>query len=182
MTDKIEMDGIKLIKAKEKDFARLTEFYRNAIINSENMDLYGKWIYGKHPTDEMIADYINSGAMYYTENCGSIISAAAVTERQGDDYRDADWGISLEDKEAAVLHILCVDSRIQRKGLGRATMELVKQLSRDLGKKALRLDALACNTPAHRLYESTGFELRDKRRWYTENAGWMDFLLYEYIF
>ena len=49
------------------------------------------------------------------------------------------------------------------------------------GLKAVRLDALACNTPAHRLYESLGFQKRDVRHWYAENTGWYDFYLFEYL-
>lgn len=43
----------------------------------------------------------------------------------------------------------------------------------------MRLDALCCNTPAHRLYEALGFVKRDARNWYTRNAGEIDFFLYE---
>ena len=53
------------------------------------------------------------------------------------------------------------------------------------GLKAVRLDALACNTPAHRLYESLGFQKRDVRHWYAEKMprsiwskyadNWQDF-------
>lgn len=181
MTDKVENDGIKLKKAQENDFTMLADFYKSVILNTKNMDVYAKWIYGKHPSDEMILNYIKTGTMYYAEKGDSVVSAVAVTEKQGEDYRDVKWKISLEDDEAAVVHILCVDGRVQGQGLGRTTMRLVEQLSRRIGKRALRLDALACNTPAHRLYESLGFELRDKRRWFTENAGWMDFLLYELL-
>ena len=45
----------------------------------------------------------------------------------------------------------------------------------------MRLDTLACNTPAQRLYESLGFQKRDQRRWYADNVGWADFFLYELI-
>ena len=45
----------------------------------------------------------------------------------------------------------------------------------------IRLDALACNVPAHRLYESLGFQKRDVRHWYAENTGWVDFYLFEFL-
>ena len=48
------------------------------------------------------------------------------------------------------------------------------------GMKAVRLDALATNTPAHRVYERLGFEYRGKQNLYAENTGWTDFLFYEY--
>ena len=144
------------------------------------MDIYARWVYGQHPTDEMIRQYIQTGTMYYCEKDGSLLSAAAVTP-QAEDYHDSAWSVSLEDDEVAVVHLLCVAPEWQGRGVARETMGLVTELSRAMGKKAVRLDALACNTPAHRLYESLGFQKRDQRRWYADNVGWTDFFLYELV-
>lgn len=170
-----------LIKATVNDFDRLTQFYRDAILNTEKMNIYAKWIYGKHPTDEMILQYIEEGAMYFCEKDGFIVSAVAVTPCQSDDYHNIDWKIHLSDDEAAVVHILCVNPKLQKQGVAKKTMQLVIELSRNANKKAVRLDALSCNSPAHRLYEGLGFEKRGQRRWFTENAGRTDFFLYEFI-
>ena len=47
------------------------------------------------------------------------------------------------------------------------------------GMQAIRLDALASNTPAHKLYERLGFEYRGKQHLYAENTGWTDFYFFE---
>lgn len=39
------------------------------------------------------------------------------------------------------------------------------------GKKAVHLDALKCNTPARRLYESLGFSPAAERNWHTKSAN-----------
>ena len=44
----------------------------------------------------------------------------------------------------------------------------------------IRLDALASNTPAHKIYERLGFEYRGKQHLYAENTGWTDFYFFEY--
>lgn len=170
-----------LIQANVNDFDRLTHFYRDVILNTEKMDIYAKWVYGKHPTDEMILRYIEEGEMYYCEKDGSIASAVAVTPCQSDDYHNIDWKIQLSDNEAAVVHILCVNPEMQKQGIAKKTMQLVIELCRNANKKAVRLDALSCNSPAHRLYEMLGFEKRGQQRWFTENVGWTDFFLYELI-
>ena len=51
--DNWTVNNMELIQAKATDFERITGFYRNVIDNTENMDIYGRWIYGLHPTDEM---------------------------------------------------------------------------------------------------------------------------------
>ena len=170
---------MELIKAEEKDFHRLTEFYRSAIQRTKNITVYAKWIYGKHPSDELIMGYINENAMYFCEREGEIISAAEVTPYQGEDYHDTPWTLSLSDDEAAVVHILCVDPKHSGQGIAKETMKLIIMQSRSAGKKSVRLDALSSNTPAHRLYESLGFRKMSVRRWHTENVGWIDFFLYE---
>ena len=171
---------MELRKATEKDFQRIAHFYRDVIARTAHMDTYARWVYGQHPTDEMILGYIQTGAMYYGEKDGSILSAAAVTP-QAEDYHDTAWSVSLEDDQLAVVHLLCVAPEWQGKGIARKTMEQLMALSREMGKKAVRLDALACNTPAHGLYESMGFQKRDQQRWFAENVGWMDFFLYQLI-
>lgn len=172
---------MELIKASSKDFNKLTSFYRDVIMNTKNMDIYAKWEYGKHPTDDMILGYIRSGAMYFCEREGSVIAAVAVTPCQGEDYHDTLWSLSLKDDEVSVIHILCVDPKLQGQGIARKVLELIEELSGSLAKKAIRLDALSCNTPAHRLYEGFGYNKMSSRRWYAENVGWTDFFLYELV-
>lgn len=172
---------MELIKAKEADFERLVSFYKYVIRNTENMQLYTRWIYGKYPDDDIIMDYIGQGVMYYCEKNGEIASALAVTPYQTEDYHNTEWAVSIADEEAAVVHILCVNPEMQRQGIGAETMSLVKKLARDMNKKAVRLDALSCNVPAHKLYESLGFVNRGTERWFAENVGWMDFFLFEFV-
>ena len=169
-----------MLKATELDFQRITQFYQDVIAHTEHMDTYARWVYGQHPTDELIRKYIQEDAMYYCEEGGIIVSAVAVTQ-QGEDYHDAMWSIPLEDAEVSVVHLLCVAPEWQKQGVAFGTMTHVIELSRKMGKKAVRLDALACNTPAHRLYASLGFQRRDRRRWYADNVGWAQFFLYELV-
>lgn len=172
---------MELLRASGKDFERIKQFYRSVILHTENMDIYAKWVYGQHPTDDMILGYIRSGAMYFCEKEDRIISAVAVTPYQGEDYHDTLWSVSVSDNQVATVHILCVDSTLQKQGIARETMKLVIELSRNMDKKVLRLDALSCNTPAHHLYEALGFKKMSIRRWCAENVGWTDFYLYELV-
>ena len=55
------------------------------------------------------------------------------------------------------------------------------ELARDADLKALRLDVLAGNTAAERLYESCGFCRRVTLPMYYEDTGWTDFILYELV-
>ena len=67
----------------------------------------------------------------------------------------------------------------QGKGVSNKMMEEIISLVRKNGKKAIRLDALAANIPARRMYERLGFAYRGKQNLFAENTGWTDFLYYE---
>ena len=54
------------------------------------------------------------------------------------------------------------------------------RLAQNNGMQAIRLDALASNTPAHKIYERLGFEYRGQQHLYAENTGWTDFYFFEY--
>lgn len=168
-----------LIKATENDFERLTRFYRHAIAETKNIELYARWIYGLHPSDKMILGYITSGNMFFSEANGNIASAVAAVPCQENEYHDVPWKLEAADDEVSAVHILCVAPEFQKKGIAARTMHRVIEMSRESGKKAVRLDALKCNTPARCLYESLGFSTAAERNWHTENAGWTDFVLYE---
>ncbi|MGN0600364.1 MAG: GNAT family N-acetyltransferase [Oscillospiraceae bacterium] len=170
-----------LIKAVSGDFLRIADFYKYVIDNTENMAEYGRWIYGQHPTDDMINGYIEGGYMYYTEDNGEITSAVAVTPYQSEDYHPVNWSIKAYDNEVSVVHILCIDPKRQKCGLAKSVMKEIISMAKENRMKAVRLDALCCNKPAHRLYESIGFHKCGSQKWYAENTGWIDFFLYEFV-
>ena len=60
------------------------------------------------------------------------------------------------------------------------TPEMAIRLAQSKGMQAIRLDALASNTPAHKIYERLGFEYRGKQHLYAENTGWTDFYFFDY--
>ena len=117
--------------------------------------------------------------MYFIRENGAVAAAVAVVPHQGVEYHDAAWDLEVKDDEVSVVHILCVAPEFQGRGLAGKLMRRVAELSRQSGKKAIRLDAMACNLPAQHLYESLGFVCTDRKHWHTDNAGWTDFLLYE---
>ena len=168
-------------KCGSDELARILNFYRFVIDETEGMSVFARWIYGKHPTEEQIRDYIKQGNMYYSEEGSHIVAAVAVTPYQTDEYHDINWQIALKDDEVAVVHLLGVNPHFQKGGTAKAMVREIVNLAKNEGKKAVRLDALECNIPAHRLYESLGFQKRDVRNWYASNTGWINFYLFEYL-
>ena len=166
--------------AGPEEFDRVAAFYRRVCADTPDMARYGRWIYGKHPTDAMLKDYLKQGALYLLEEGDRIAAAMALTPFQGESYRDLAWSQNLADDEAAVVHILCVSPAYRGRGLGRRMAEESLALARAAGKQAVRLDALADNPPAHRVYLDCGFRPVGKKHLYFSNTGWADFVFFEH--
>lgn len=167
--------------AKISDFDRIADFYRSVIENTSDIEKYARWVYGQHPTDVMILNYIRQGAMYLLMDAQTIVGAVALTPSQGEDYHTINWAVDAADDEVTVVHLLCVHPAYQRQGIGKRLILESIGIAENALKKAIRLDALASNTPAHRMYRSLGFEHRGTQHLYAENTGWTDFLFFEYV-
>ena len=170
---------MRLDVATQNDFDAIIAFYDDVTERTPEMATYARWSKGKHPTVEGIKAYIDEESMYLYRESGAIVGAMAVTMYQGEDYHAIEWTQQVADDKVAVIHILAVSPDAQGKGIGSEMIREAIRLARDKGMLAIRLDALASNTPAHKIYERLGFEYRGKQHLYAENTGWTDFYFFE---
>jgi len=170
---------MRLELATQKDFETIIAFYDDVTERTPEMATYARWSKRKHPTIESIKVYINEGSMYIYHERGVIVGAMAVTMYQGEDYHAIEWARQVGNDEAAVIHILAVSPDRQGEGIGSEMIREAIHLAQANGMKAVRLDALASNTPAHRIYERLGFVQRGQQHLYAENTGWTDFYFFE---
>lgn len=168
-----------LQKATPDDFAAIIDFYDDVIEHTPCVTKYARWQKGKHPTADGIKAYIEEGSMYLYKEGGLIAGAMAVTMYQGADYHSIEWSTQVADNEVAVIHILAVRPGKQGTGIGSGMVLEAIDLAKEKGMKAIRLDALASNTPAHKIYERLGFVYKGKQHLYAENTGWTDFYFFE---
>ena len=168
-------------KCEINELDRIFDFYRSVSERTEKIRSLCRWEYGLYPADDIIEPYIRRGEMFYSEKDGGIVAAVAVTPYQTENYHGVDWRKELNDDEVAVVHLLAVDPHYHRNGIAKNVMKEIIASAKSEGKKAVRLDALSCNTPAHKLYESLGFVKRDVRSWYAPNTGSIVFCLFEYL-
>ena len=170
---------MKLNQAVIEDYESIIAFYDDVTERTPDMAVYARWNKRKHPTLEGIKAYIEEGSMSLYKEVKVIVGAVAVTMYQGDDYHAIEWSQQVADDKAAVIHILAVNPDFQSKGIGTEMILEAINLAKEKGMQAIRLDALASNIPAHRMYERLGFEYRGKQHLYAENTGWTDFYFFE---
>ena len=171
---------MRIDKATHEDFDTIIAFYDDVTERTPEIATYARWSKGKHPTADGIRAYIEEGSMYLYKEKEEIVAAMALTMYQGEDYHAIEWSRQVNDNEVAVIHILVVSPDSQGNGIGSEMIREAIRLAQEKGMKSIRLDALASNTPAHRLYERLGFEYRGKQHLYAENTGWTDFYFFEY--
>ena len=171
---------MELNKATIEEFESIIAFYDDVTERTPDMERFARWQKRKHPTIDGIRAYIEEGSMYTYKENDVIIGAMAVTMYQGEDYHAIEWSQQVEDNEAAVIHILAVSPDVQGKGIGSEMIREAIRLAQTNGMKAIRLDALASNTPAHKIYKALGFEYRGQQHLYAENTDWTDFYFFEY--
>ena len=123
---------------------------------------------------------VGDGTSGMGETSAQRLSTNGAQESSGMDYHAIEWSQQVLDNEVAVIHILAVSPDCQGKGIGSEMIREAIRLAQTNGMKAIRLDALASNTPAHSIYKSLGFEYRGKQHIYAENTGWTDFYFFEY--
>lgn len=170
---------MRLQKAKESDYTRIRAFYDAVIDGTEGMEKHARWKKGSHPFDDVIEEYIKNGDMYMCMDGEQFVSVLAVPFYQDEEYHQIEWDVQAKDDEVATLHIFAIAPEFQGKGYGKKVVNLAIDMAKEKEMKAFRLDALDCNIPAQKLYESIGFELKGKQNLYTDNAGVIEFLYYE---
>ena len=170
---------MKLVLAN--DFETVKNKYMDVIEHTPQMQKYARWIYGKHPTDEMLKAYIDRGEMYILKDGENVAGMAAIAMYQDDDYEVIKWKDALENDQVATVHLLAVCPAYRGRSLGCLMLEEAMGLAARNRKKALRLDTLKSNIPAQKMYEKAGFVYRGKKKLYAENTGMTDFLYYEKI-
>ena len=171
---------MELFQAGEQDFLRMQDFYKNLIAKTPDMRQFCPWEYGVYPTDALLREHIENGDLYYMEQGGAVLCALVLLPYQEENYAwENPWGAALEDDQVATVHMLGVNPEMQGQGIARRSVEAAIQKAREMGKKAVRLDALSCNLPAQKLYRSMDFTEVGTARWQSANLGWTDFVLYE---
>ena len=161
------------------DFKTVKEGYIDVISNTPGASDHCRWEYGKHPSDEDIRGYIKRGEMYVLTDQETVAGMVAITLYQGKDYETINWEKRLANDEVAVLHLLAVLPASQGKNLGQVIIKEALKITRENGKRALRLDTLKTNLPAQHMYQKAGFSFRGEQSLLLEERGWFDFMYYE---
>lgn len=166
--------------AETGDFDRVVEFYDNIIDDMQGLQYHPLWQKRIYPTLEFIRQSIENRQLFIQLENGDIIGCMVINH-YGNGYDTVKWAVNAQTNEVDIIHALGV--KVAQQGHSYAS-ELVKkaiEMARTNNRKAIRLDVLEPNLPAHELYKKHGFQLREVKDLYYEDTGWTKFMLYELV-
>lgn len=137
------------------------------------------WEKDVYPARQYVADAIGAGELHLAYMGAEIVGAMVVDHHGNDGYAGAGWRVDAPEEALLVIHALGVSPRHQGRGLAKSMVAHAIGLGRAGGMRAIRLDVLAANLPAQRLYAGMGFAHVGTVGLFYEDTGLTDFLLYE---
>ena len=168
-------------RAAPEEFDAVRQFYHSLIDAVQNRVNTVGWQKDVYPAPDFLRRSLAAGQLYLVEEGERLAGAMVANHETNESYPSGVWQIEAAPREILVIHALGVHPDFERRGFGRALVGRAVELARSSGMKALRLDVLAGNTAAERLYESCGFCRMASLPMYYEDTGWTDFTLYELV-
>ena len=148
-------------KATADDISTVAALYEKAIDYEDSHVKYTSWQKGIYPTADTARLGIKNDSLYVCEENGRLIASVILDNRQPPEYKKIKWAADAAHGNALVIHTLCVDPDAAGSGVGTAIVNFAKQLAKELGYVAIRLNTTARNSLAIRLYERNGFLVAD---------------------
>lgn len=170
-----------LIRLAEKsEFEEIRLFYHSLIDAMQDAKYKPGWEKDVYPANEYLRTAIDKQELYIGTIDEKIVSAMIVNHKYNESYDKAEWNLEAKPEEITVIHALAVHLDFSGRGIAKELVAKVIDLAEKSHQKAIRLDVLAGNIPAERLYTGMGFAYIDTIKMYYEDTGWTDFKLYEY--
>ena len=107
-----------------------------------------------YPTRDTLAEDIQSARLFVALVGAECHGVVALDSRQEPEYASLPWRTG---EPALVVHRLCVDPTVQRRGLGRRLMDFVETYGREKGYAGIRLDAYTGNPDSITFYRQRGY-------------------------
>jgi len=166
--------------AAREDFENVMQFYYDLIDAMRNIEYCPKWEKDIYPTRQLIQASIEQNELAISLIDGIIAGAMVINQEVAEGYDQLPWRVDAAKDQVMVIHALGISIRHQGKGIGKKMVEFAINLCREKDMKVIRLDVLAANIPAQKLYMSMGFEYIGTIPLFYEDTGLTDFLLYEF--
>lgn len=144
-------------KATSKDINSIATLYNRVIDYQEANGGYMSWIKNVYPTEKTASDALMLDTLYVADIDGFIAGSVILDCVQTDDYKSLNWKTANDERDALVIHTLCVDPDYMGIGIATEMLSFAKKLAKSLNCSSIRLATNSKNIGAIILYEKNGF-------------------------
>lgn len=168
------------IGAVEQAYDRIREHL------SKTID-FRHWHTENHPRPAQITEWIEAGELYLAvpaqthDSAAEIAGVVVLDHSSAADYASAAWSVEATGGQALIVHVLGVVPDYLGTGVSRFLVESAIEAARDRGCLTVRLDVIADNIAAHRLYVRCGFRDLGLHTIRYDGTDLDQFHLYEYV-
>lgn len=149
-------------KGKKEDIDRIEEIYSKLFSWQDKGERTFGWIHGTYPTRETAETALEAGELFVLEEGGAVVASAKINGEQGEEYKRAAWKHpEASGSQIMVLHTLAVDPDCSGRGYGSEFVKFYEKYALENNCPYLRMDTMAVNRAARRLYSRLGYEEAD---------------------
>jgi len=167
--------------ANEDEYQAVRALYHSMIRAMQKAEYTSGWEIDIYPAPEYLQEVISKKEMYVGEIDGELVAAMVVNHDFNESYNVFDWPTEAAADEITVIHALGVHPDYFHRGIAKQLVRKAVAIARENNQKVIRLDVLAGNLPAERLYEAEGFRHLHTLPMFYEDTGWTDYELYELV-
>ena len=151
-------EPLTLRKAEEGDIPRILKITEDARASLRKYRV-DQW-QGEYPTREIFENDIRIGECYVICHGDEVAAFFVHSEREEPTYADITDGKWTADMPYCVLHRAAVAAEYRGTGVSAQLIKYVEQLTRDCGRRAVRVDTHKKNKPMQNLLREAGFRYR----------------------
>ena len=111
-----------------------------------------------YPDKAILLEDIQKQQMYIFSVDDQPAACVVLNEEQSEEYQEVQWQYT--NGRIAVIHRVCVDPRLQNRGIAKKLLVQVEEMFKRQGYTSVRLDAFSQNPYSNRLYQGAGYVVR----------------------
>lgn len=173
-------EALSIRPARTDEFLAVRAFYHHLTDAMQDAAFPPGWEKDVYPAPAFLRQAIAEQGLFLGLAAGQI-AACMVLDRAGNPgYDQVCWPTACAPGESLVIHALGVRPDFAGRGIAGQMVRKAIACARQAGLRAVRLDVLAGNIPAERLYVGQGFHYVDTVDMFYADTGRTAFRLYEY--
>lgn len=166
-------------QASASDFSQIMDLYTKVVEHVKTTDIKLGWNTQVYPDSVFVQTAIKNNQMYCVYEEGKVIAAAVVNHTVNDEYNTINWTIKEPSSQIATIHALAVSPDYRGKKVSSFFVNEITGMCRTNGDKAIHLDVIDTNIPAHKLYLRNGYTEIAEIQMYYEVVGLRSFWMME---